>query len=34
VAAVDGDTARIRGAAALVLHTALFGTGNFETAKQ
>jgi predicted NBD/HSP70 family sugar kinase len=34
VAAVDGDTARNRGAAALLLHTALFGTGNFETAEQ
>lgn len=32
VAAVDGDTARIRGAAALVLHKALFRTGNAETA--
>jgi predicted NBD/HSP70 family sugar kinase len=34
VAAVDGDAARIRGAAALLLHTALFGTSKFETAEQ
>lgn len=33
VAAVDGDTARIRGAAALVLHKALFRTGEQSSAK-
>jgi predicted NBD/HSP70 family sugar kinase len=34
VAAVDGDLARIRGAAALVLHKALFRTGDFEDAEK
>lgn len=34
VAAVDGDTARIRGAAALVLHKALFRTGDSGMAEQ
>jgi predicted NBD/HSP70 family sugar kinase len=34
VAAVDGDVARLRGAAALVLHKKLFRRNDFETMQQ